>query len=836
MRPSSTPNLAITSSRSVGHRIATNTGLMVGSQALAVLLGFGSIFVAINALDSAELGIILFLHAYMLFFAQVATFQAWQPIIRYGMDEIRNEDAPGLARLLQFGYKLDIVSAIFAFGAAVGCFSLVVWIAESFPELFAKDGQSVDVRTLFGWVVAYCTLVLLRHRGASIGVFRLFDRFDILAWHGLIMPAVRFIGVIIAAMTGAGMEGFLLAWFLGSLADYIALPVLAAFQLHKRHLLGAVVRAKSSFRRPGQGVWPFVIKANVDATLAAANMHLPVLLVMAVFGSTWVAVFKLADEVAKLLSEGFKLLDQVIYPELAKMVSMGEAAKIWKLVTRTAVLLLGFGLIVSVVLWLFLGGWIGAVMPPEYMEAAPLAALLVPAAAFLGMAAPLYPVLYATDTPERAIYARGAGVIVYIAAFFALSFTIGKLAPGWAAILANLIAVGLLLFLAKQALNTIVARENGTLEDVQPAPGYGFIGESDKRIWGLPLGDWQARAFKKAGGDPNNQLASEEKGIWHHVHWVLSAELSKSFALTQRTALVEHGQTVSLSSATREEAERYIGQSPEALSETDFRVSRPDEINDGYIKSLRKQEQPYALDMRETEVLDVMKRQFDSSYKGITDFVTKWFWPVPAFYVTRLCAWLRLTPNQVTTIGFVLMLMATYYFWNAQWLLGFLCGWTMTFLDTVDGKLARTTMTYSSWGNVYDHGIDLIHPPFWYLAWFVGLGGAFATSDVLFLALLAICVGYVVDRLIEGVFLAQHGFHIHVWTKFNSWLRFFIARRNPNTFIFMLGILASVIWPEAGKWAFLIIALWTWVCIAANILTVIAGTIAKGPLSSWMDA
>jgi len=104
---------------------------------------------------------------------------------------------------------------------------------------------------------------------------------------------------------------------------------------------------------------------------------------------------------------------------------MGQAAEIWKLVTRTAVLLLGFGLLVSVLFWLFLGGWIGAVMPEEYMEAAPLAALLVPAAALLGMAAPLYPVLYATDTPERAIYARGAGVLVYIAAFFALSFTIG---------------------------------------------------------------------------------------------------------------------------------------------------------------------------------------------------------------------------------------------------------------------------------------------------------------------------------------------------------------------------------------------------------------------------
>jgi len=153
-----------------------------------------------------------------------------------------------------------------------------------------------------------------------------------------------------------------------------------------------------------------------------------------------------------------------------------------------------------------------------------------------------------------------------------------------------------------------------------------------------------------------------------------------------------------------------------------------------------------------------------------------------------------------------------------------------------DGKLARTTMTYSSWGNIYDHGIDLIHPPFWYWAWFIGLGGAHNLSDPLFIALLAIWVGYVVDRIIEGAFLSQHGFHIHVWTKLNSVLRFFIARRNPNTFIMMIGIMLMAIWTNSGYWAFVLIALWTWLCIAANLVTLIAGVFVNRPIVSWMDA
>lgn len=833
----SVPDISIASTRSVEKRVATNTGLMVGSKGLAAVFGLLCLLIAGNSISIAALGIIFFLHSYHLLFAQLATFQAWQTLIRFGMDDVQNGDAESLSSLIKFGYKLDIISAIAAFISAVAFFPLIILFRDFFPDIFNQLEEEFDVRELYGTAILYCSLLLVRHRGASIGVFRLFDRFDVLAWHGMIMTGLRLIGVTIAALLDAGMQGFLIAWYVASLVDYLALPLLAGRELSKRNLLRPVLLSKASILKPRKGVWPFVWKANVDSSLAASNVHLPVLLVMAVFGPVWVSVYRTAEEIAKLLSEGFKLLDQVIYPELAKMVSAGEAAKIWRLVIRSALILLTVGLVASLIIWLFFGTILGTILPEDYREAAPLASLLVPAAALLGMAAPLYPVLYATDHPERAIYARGAGVIVYIISFFALSATIGHMAPGWAAIAGNLVAVGLVMWLAKQALDKIVKQqESGGVVEGILAPGFGLIGENSDRIWGLSLREWQTRAFKKAGADVTLPLSVEDKGIWHHIDWVMSAELSKSFAKTDRLALIESGVIVSLSSATQTEAEALIGKGAESLTNYSFRAVAPSDVNDGYIKSLRKHEPPYVLNIKTTPILDIMRRQFKSSYKGITDFVTKWFWPVPAFYVTRLCAHLRLSPNQVTTIGFILMLAATYYFWNAHWALGFLCGWMMTFLDTVDGKLARTTMTYSFWGNIYDHGIDLVHPPFWYWAWFIGLGGVYGLSEPLFLALLAIWIGYVVDRVIEGIFMRQHGFHIHVWTRFNSGLRFFIARRNPNTFIMMVGIMLTAIWAGAGYWAFLLIALWTWVCIAANFVTLIAGFFAKRPIASWMDA
>jgi phosphatidylglycerophosphate synthase len=58
----------------------------------------------------------------------------------------------------------------------------------------------------------------------------------------------------------------------------------------------------------------------------------------------------------------------------------------------------------------------------------------------------------------------------------------------------------------------------------------------------------------------------------------------------------------------------------------------------------------------------------------------------------------------------VLVVIAGVLFARGEFAWGLDAGWIMTFLDTVDGKLARVTVTSTKLGNVFDHGIDLIHP------------------------------------------------------------------------------------------------------------------------------
>jgi hypothetical protein len=68
----------------------------------------------------------------------------------------------------------------------------------------------------------------------------------------------------------------------------------------------------------------------------------------------------------------------------------------------------------------------------------------------------------------------------------------------------------------------------------------------------------------------------------------------------------------------------------------------------------------------------------------------------------------------------VLVVAATWLFWNGYYWSGLVLGWLMTFFDTVDGKLARVTVQSTTVGHFLDKITDLIHPPIWYIAWGYG--------------------------------------------------------------------------------------------------------------------
>ena len=117
-------------------------------------------------------------------------------------------------------------------------------------------------------------------------------------------------------------------------------------------------------------------------------------------------------------------------------------------------------------------------------------------------------------------------------------------------------------------------------------------------------------------------------------------------------------------------------------------------------KELRKREQPFIERLTPTRLREIERISYYAAYKGVTDLLTKYLWPEWALALTRLAVRLGLSPERRDRDRRVAL--------RRRWRLlsgaagigaGIAAGFVFMVLDTVDGKLARCTITSSRLGD-----------------------------------------------------------------------------------------------------------------------------------------
>jgi phosphatidylglycerophosphate synthase len=348
-----------------------------------------------------------------------------------------------------------------------------------------------------------------------------------------------------------------------------------------------------------------------------------------------------------------------------------------------------------------------------------------------------------------------------------------------------------------------------------------LIGENATPIWGMPNAERNRRMAESAAKN-GRRLANGHELLYNLTYHF--DPLLLTLALEAPGTLFTWGDAP------------IVGQVAQGADP--LRAPHIIDLSDGrrlYNRQLRKLEQPMVRELTPASRREIERRSYFGAYKGVTDLLTKYLWPELALVLTRIAAQLRMTPNMVSVIGVSLCLLATFLFAKGLYWTGFLSGFIFMVLDTVDGKLARCTITSSKWGNVIDHGVDLVHPPFWWYFWGTGLAywGLQLPGTTFAFVMTAVVAGYVLQRLIEGMFLKDFKMDIHVWRRFDSQFRLITARRNPNMVILFVALLFGR--PDIGLIA---LAWWTIISLIVHAVRLAQayGQARSGrPIVSWMD-
>ncbi|MEZ5688451.1 MAG: CDP-alcohol phosphatidyltransferase family protein [Caenibius sp.] len=376
------------------------------------------------------------------------------------------------------------------------------------------------------------------------------------------------------------------------------------------------------------------------------------------------------------------------------------------------------------------------------------------------------------------------------------------------------------------------------MNQIDAKPAVMSVGENPTRLWGLSMAERTRRLAASAGlpftetADLRRPYILANAAFAFDPAWLRHAMETPGFALTL------NGVPALVHARNAADAERVIAAMEHSAPlpamaglEVAAFESGPTIEN----KQLRKRETPFLQRLEPATVRSIERASYFGAYKGVTDILTKYLWPEWALVLTRIAARIGMTPNMVTAIGAILCVWATVLFAQGQYWTGMAAGLVFMVLDTVDGKLARCTITSSWWGNVFDHGIDLVHPPFWWWFWATGLvhWGLGFDEWTFWAVQIAIQGGYVVQRLIEGYFMRRFdGIHIHVWRKFDSQFRLITARRNPNMVILFVSVLLG-----RPDWGLVAVAIWTVLSLVVHMVQIVQAlqVAASGKvITSWL--
>ncbi|WP_310468304.1 lipopolysaccharide biosynthesis protein [Sphingomonas sp.] len=389
------------------NRALRNAGLLLSGKAAAGVMQLATFAIAARALGLAEFGALSIVLAQIQLLIGIATFQSNQAVIRYGVAHIEANDRAAFQRLVKVGTLFDLAAALAAATAAV-------LLAPVIGRWAGWDGRLV----LAAQIIA--PLAFANAIATPKGMLRLFGRFDLLARHVTITPAARLIGTIVAAALGATLFGFVAVWLVSGLIGAAVALLFGWREAARRGLLAGLGPSLRNLTAGNAGIWGFSAIANLHSTLAMIPGHLSTFAVGVVLGPAPAGLMKVAQEVGTGLAKPIDLLNQTVYPDLARLAAEGRWRRLRRLVLKSGVIAAAVSAAITVLLALFGEYVVGAIFGASYRAAHHVLLLISLATTVSVSAFAVIPALYAAGRATGPLFIALGANLLFVAVLLGL--------------------------------------------------------------------------------------------------------------------------------------------------------------------------------------------------------------------------------------------------------------------------------------------------------------------------------------------------------------------------------------------------------------------------------
>lgn len=391
-------------------KVLQNAGVLLSGNMLANVFGLLSVSIFSRSVGVAMFGYYVLILTYIEVVDKIFNFQTWQAFIKFATDFRYKNESYHIMMLLKYSFIVDFISLIVA-----------TFVALSL-SFFAKDFFGIPVE-YYPLLFLMCFTILFKTSEISTGIFRLYDRFKLQAKISVYGSAIKLLLFGLIAITSPSFERFIYAIVLVQFITMIMKFHFSRLVLKENNILiKQIVKEKINMTLFKElKIFSFIIYNNFDVSVRMVSRQLDNVILGAIHGAEAVGVYKIAKEVANLISKLTDPIYQAIYPEFAALLAAGQNLEAKQLATKISLYAGGAGLIFYG-LFVFFGKWvIGLAFGVEFIDSFEVTLVYFLAIYIAVISVPLVPMLFSYGLAKEAFYNQLLATIAYILIIYPLT-------------------------------------------------------------------------------------------------------------------------------------------------------------------------------------------------------------------------------------------------------------------------------------------------------------------------------------------------------------------------------------------------------------------------------
>lgn len=305
---------------SLRSRLGRNIAYLFSANAIVAAIGLLTLALTARALGPAGLGAVALVEAFVRAVGRCVQMEPWQAIVRYGATCLERGERSEFLRLVKFGLVVDAVGSLIGTAVAIA-------MAQLAGVLFGLDAT----HTLQASV---CALMLLASFSSPMAVLRLLDRFDLIARLSVCFAVSRLALSAMAWASGGGVWAFILVLMLSSVVEGLVPLWMSLKTLRGKGFPRVWSTSLKGVREAHPGLFAFVFNSNISLIARDSTHRFDTLIVGALLGTTALGYFQIAKRVGLAALRFGRPLQQVVYPEIARIWARGDLRRFRSVVLR----------------------------------------------------------------------------------------------------------------------------------------------------------------------------------------------------------------------------------------------------------------------------------------------------------------------------------------------------------------------------------------------------------------------------------------------------------------------------------------------------------------------